>query len=40
MKILHLGKFCPPNESGIELFSYDLLEYAKKFIDIRGISSE
>lgn len=27
MKILHLGKLCPPNEGGIELFSYDLLEY-------------
>lgn len=27
MKVLHLGKFCPPNEGGIEVFSYDLLEY-------------
>ena len=27
MKILHLGKLCPPNEGGIELFTYDLLEY-------------
>ena len=27
MKILHLGKLCPPNEGGIKLFTYDLLEY-------------
>lgn len=27
MRIIHLGKLCPPNEGGIELFSYDLLEY-------------
>lgn len=27
MKILHIGKFCPPNEGGIELFTYDLLDY-------------
>ncbi len=26
MKVLHLGKLCPPNEGGIEVFSYDLLE--------------
>ena len=30
MKVLHLGKLCPPNEGGIELFSYDLLEYLNK----------
>lgn len=30
MKILHLGKLCPPNEGGIELFSYDILEYLNK----------
>ncbi|MGC9109194.1 MAG: glycosyltransferase [Caldimicrobium sp.] len=27
MKVLHLGKLCPPNEGGIEVFTYDLLEY-------------
>jgi glycosyltransferase involved in cell wall biosynthesis len=27
VKVLHLGKLCPPDEGGIELFSYDLLEY-------------
>jgi len=26
MKVLHLGKFCPPNEGDIEFFSFDLLE--------------
>ena len=26
MKVLHLGKFCPPTEGGIETFSYDLIE--------------
>jgi N-acetyllactosaminide 3-alpha-galactosyltransferase/rhamnosyl/mannosyltransferase len=26
MKVLHLGKLCPPNEGGIEVFSFDLLE--------------
>ncbi len=36
MKILHLGKFCPPNEGGIELFSYDLLEY----LNSKGIKSD
>jgi glycosyltransferase involved in cell wall biosynthesis len=36
MKILHLGKLCPPNEGGIELFSYDLLEYLNK----AGIKAE
>ncbi|GAB6065811.1 glycosyltransferase family 4 protein [Aquifex pyrophilus] len=30
MKVLHLGKLCPPREGGIELFSYDLLEYLNK----------
>jgi len=36
MKVLHLGKLCPPNEGGIELFSYDLLEYLNK----AGINAE
>lgn len=27
MRILHLGKFCPPVEGGIEIFTHDLLEY-------------
>ncbi|MCS7123238.1 MAG: glycosyltransferase [Candidatus Aenigmarchaeota archaeon] len=27
MKVLHLGKLCPPKEGGIEIFSYDLLKY-------------
>lgn len=36
MKILHLGKLCPPNEGGIELFSYDLLEYLNK----KGIEAD
>jgi len=27
MNILHLGKYGPPTEGGIEVFSYDLLEY-------------
>ncbi len=27
MNVLHLGKFGPPREGGIELFTYDLLEY-------------
>jgi len=30
MRVLHLGKLCPPHEGGIELFSYDLLEYLNK----------
>ncbi|ADC88771.1 glycosyl transferase group 1 [Thermocrinis albus DSM 14484] len=30
MKVLHLGKLCPPKEGGIEIFSYDLLEYLNK----------
>jgi len=30
MKVLHLGKFCPPKEGGIEVFSYDLLEALNK----------
>ncbi|MCX8059862.1 MAG: glycosyltransferase [Aquificaceae bacterium] len=27
MRVLHLGKSCPPKEGGIEIFSYDLLKY-------------
>ncbi|MEM2661591.1 MAG: glycosyltransferase [Nitrososphaeria archaeon] len=27
MKVLHLGKFCPPTVGGMEVFTYDLLEY-------------
>jgi len=30
MKVLHLGKFCPPSEGGIEVFSSDLLEALNK----------
>ncbi len=30
MKVLHLGKFCPPTEGGIEVFTYDLLGYLNK----------
>jgi len=30
MKVLHLGKLCPPNEGGIELFTFDLLETLNK----------
>jgi hypothetical protein len=30
MKVLHLGKLCPPNEGGIELFTFDLLENLNK----------
>jgi glycosyltransferase involved in cell wall biosynthesis len=30
MKILHLGKLCPPNEGGTEIFSFDLLEYLNR----------
>jgi len=30
MKVLHLGKLCPPNEGGIEVFSFDLLEVLNK----------
>ncbi|MBX6361786.1 MAG: glycosyltransferase [Acidobacterium ailaaui] len=36
MKILHLGKFCPPNEGGIEVFICDLLEH----LTFRGIKSD
>ena len=30
MKVLHLGKLCPPNDGGIEVFSFDLLEALNK----------
>lgn len=30
MRILHIGKFCPPKEGGIEIFSFDLLESLNK----------
>jgi glycosyltransferase involved in cell wall biosynthesis len=36
MKVLHLGKFCPPKEGGIEIFSSDLLEY----LNSRGIKAD
>jgi len=36
MKVLHLGKLCPPNEGGIELFTYDLLEY----LNSKGIKAD
>jgi len=36
VKILHLGKLCPPNEGGIEVFSYDLLEY----LNSKGIKAD
>jgi len=36
MKVLHLGKFCPPNEGGIEVFSFDLLEALNK----KGIKAD
>ena len=36
MKVLHLGKLCPPNEGGIELFSFDLLEVLNK----KGIKAD
>jgi hypothetical protein len=36
MKALHLGKFCPPNEGGIEVFSFDLLEALNK----KGIKAD
>ncbi len=36
MKIIHLGKFCPPNEGGIEVFSFDLLETLNK----KGIKAD
>jgi hypothetical protein len=36
MKVLHLGKFCPPNEGGIEVFSFDLLETLNK----KGIKAD
>jgi len=36
MKIIHLGKFCPPNEGGIEVFSFDLLEALNK----KGIKAD
>jgi hypothetical protein len=36
MKVLHLGKFCPPNEGGIEIFSFNLLEALNK----KGIKAD
>lgn len=36
MKVLHLGKFGPPTEGGIELFSYDLLEY----LNSKGVKAD
>lgn len=36
MRVLHLGKFCPPTEGGIEVFSYDLLEY----LNAKGIKAD
>jgi Glycosyltransferase len=36
MKVLHLGKFCPPKEGGIEVFSYDLIEALNK----KGIKAD
>ncbi|MEM2073609.1 MAG: glycosyltransferase [Nitrososphaeria archaeon] len=36
MKILHLGKLCPPKEGGIEVFSFDLLEY----LNSKGIRAD
>ncbi len=36
MKVLHIGKFCPPNEGGIEVFSFDLLEALNK----KGIKAD
>lgn len=36
MRVLHLGKFCPPREGGIEIFTFDLLEYLNR----KGVSAE
>jgi len=36
VKVLHLGKFCPPNEGGIEIFSFDLLKALNK----KGIKAD
>ncbi|MEM4732348.1 MAG: glycosyltransferase, partial [Desulfurococcaceae archaeon] len=36
MRILHLGKFCPPFEGGIEIFTHDLLEY----LNSKGIKAD
>lgn len=36
LSVLHLGKLCPPNEGGIEVFSFDLL----KFLNEQGIKAE
>ncbi len=36
MKILHLGKLCPPNDGGVEVFSYDLVEY----LNSKGIKAD
>jgi len=36
MRILHLGKFCPPFEGGIEIFTHDLLEH----LNSKGIKAD
>lgn len=36
MRILHLGKLCPPADGGIEVFSFDLLEY----LNSKGIKAD
>ncbi len=36
MKVLHLGKLCPPNEGGIEVLSFDLL----KALNEKGIKGD
>lgn len=36
MRVLHVGKLCPPSEGGIEVFTHDLLE----FLNNRGIRAD
>jgi N-acetyllactosaminide 3-alpha-galactosyltransferase/rhamnosyl/mannosyltransferase len=36
MKIFHLGKLCPPNGGGIEVFSFDPFETLNK----KGIKTD